>query len=195
MRTGVVLDIMASRSVRMTEWNSRRSVRIEVSGWFGLNEEERMRAILLMGTILAIVSTPALAQKWEILEEEAVTLSYNNAQEESDFGISCDAERSEIVVPLAPGTKKSDAPVLLALYMASGVEKLKMEVSACEGGECTDRPDGEVFVYILSQDGKQLALKAASARRIEIDAPGVKFAQDLAGDKPKRFAEMCRKAK
>jgi hypothetical protein len=153
-----------------------------------------MRAMVAAALTLFAASTHASAQKWEVLEEEAVTLSHADGQGSADIEIHC-ASSSDVVVPLQPGIKRPDAPVYLTLHTPKGVEKIKLLSDVCRNGECTDRPDGNVSVYKTQQKGKQLAFLAASARRVEIDAPGAKFAFDVTAAESKRFAQLCRKWK
>lgn len=152
--------------------------------------------VLIAAAILALGSTPASAQKWQVLEEESVSLSYVNAQGETVLAISCHPNGSDIVVPVSPGVKKPDGSVGLTLQTAGGSERLAMEVEVCGGDmQCTDRPDGDVSTYRIYEKGKRLPLKAITARQFVIDAPGAKLSIASSAQPFQQFERLCRRWK
>jgi hypothetical protein len=140
-----------------------------------------------IASVLLVVATPAAAQKWTVLEEESVSLALLNAKGQHQLAISCASQQSDIVVPVEPGVSKPTKAPMLVMQLPKGEERLTLQPELCGKGECSDHSEGDVYVYIVRQKGKDLPLKAATASRFVFDAPGAKIAADADTDTSRRF--------
>ena len=154
--------------------------------------------LLPLACVLGVlfVSAPASAQTWKIEQGESISLEYRNAADtESMLSVSCGARHSDIVIPLAPGTKPPAQAPELRVKERAGVYPMTMQWDVC-GGEltCTDRPAGDVSTYYVKSANKQTALRFATrALALDIEAPGVKLSASADRHVFARFAALCRK--
>src|SRR5882762_8476172 len=136
----------------------------------------RISAILCIASALSVLGTgSASAQKWQMFEEEGVSLEYRNAADtESLISVSCSARQSEIYVPLAPGMKRPAQAPALMVKEGAATNTIKLEIAVCGGPtSCSDRPDGDVSTYAAQAKGKAMALRfAEKMTSADIDAPG-----------------------
>lgn len=146
-------------------------------------------ALLTAFTGAAFATTPALADRWTTMEEEAISLSYGT-DAAAKFEIFC-GDSSEIVVPQPSGTKPGGDVVFS--YTAGGKTKsIILKPDIC-GGEtqCTDRADGDVSSYSLSRPSKKAALTWANSPSFTVKGPAIDLAMDADADVFKTFVASC----
>jgi hypothetical protein len=157
--------------------------------------------VLACISFLATVSpTQGGSAAWKIDEGESISLNYTLPPSpeapngSSALGIDCSAAESDIVVPVPPGIKPPTSPVRLVIKERRGSETLILIPNMCLATEtCTDRPTGDVSVYQIKRNGRDLALRVArEALSISIDAPGAKVSAAADRSIFTRFAQLCR---
>jgi hypothetical protein len=146
-------------------------------------------------SLLSLWALPGAAGEWKIDQEEMVSLDYRNSDNTASLlSIACSPDRSQVVVPVDPGTSKPDGPVALVVDTAGATRRLALKVETC-GGEiaCTDRHDGDVSEYLADGAGRSMALELANdAQSFAIDAPGASFKAPAQPSLFRAFAKLCR---
>jgi hypothetical protein len=158
-----------------------------------------MRSVLVIaGIAVSAASAAGAAPFWTVERSEIAYLFYGEPSNPV-LTISCGQAESETVhdetriqVEVEKGTKPTGDKVALRIEQDKGHKDVALEPLICGVSKCQDRPDGEVYRYVASTPGKDLALDIAhKARTISIDAPGAKISAPADDAAFKKFAVSC----
>lgn len=152
------------------------------------------RFLRALVALALLVVSPGFAQSWKVEQEESVSLQYRDAKDEASLiEVSCSGTDSSVVVPVPPGIR-DHKPLRLDVVAAGKVETLELPASICGrgGGECVDRPNGEVSDYLLRRSGRDLALRLARATSFSTTGAATLSAAATSSVFAE-FAELCRK--